>query len=76
MPMCFRVSTTVTTSPPAVFDTDHAPSKQMETRITNYPNQQLQNGIAKNQASATRFKKAVRVLKRIENAMVEDSADR
>ena len=41
--------------------------------ITNYPNQQLKNGIAKNQASATRFKKAVRVLKRIENAMVEDS---
>src|SRR5277367_1617953 len=32
--------------------------------ITNYPNQQLKNGIAKNQASAMRFKKAVRVLKR------------
>ncbi|MCA2247652.1 MULTISPECIES: nucleotidyltransferase domain-containing protein [Mycobacterium avium complex (MAC)] len=41
--------------------------------ITNYPEQQLKKGIAKNEASATRFKKAVRVLKRIENAMVEDS---
>jgi len=41
--------------------------------ITNYPNQQLQKGITKNKVSSTRFKKAVRVLKRIENAMVEDS---
>jgi hypothetical protein len=41
--------------------------------ITNYPDQQLTNGISKNQATAMRFKKAVRVLKRIENAMVEDS---
>jgi hypothetical protein len=41
--------------------------------ITNYPDQQLKNGIAKNYATAMRYKKAVRVLKRIENAMVEDS---
>jgi hypothetical protein len=41
--------------------------------ITNYPGHQLANGISKNQATATRFKKAVRVLKRIENAMVQDS---
>jgi hypothetical protein len=41
--------------------------------ITNYPDQQLKNGIAKNYATAVRYKKAVRVLKRIENFMVEDS---
>jgi hypothetical protein len=32
MLMCFRVSTIVTTSPPAVSDKDRAPSKRMETR--------------------------------------------
>ncbi len=41
--------------------------------ITNYPYQQLRNGIAKNYATAMRYKKAVRVLKRIENFMVADS---
>jgi hypothetical protein len=38
-------------------------------RIVNYPSQQLENGKAKNERTAHRFKKAVRILKRAENAM-------
>ncbi len=43
------------------------------TSITNYPQQQLDNGRTKNARTSLRFKKAVRVMKRVENAMVEDS---
>jgi hypothetical protein len=39
-------------------------------QIVNYPAQQLENGRAKNQRTGYSFKKAVRVLKRVENAMV------
>jgi hypothetical protein len=38
--------------------------------IVNYPNQQLENGRAKNQRTGYAFKKTVRILKRVENAMV------
>lgn len=38
--------------------------------IVNYPNQQLENGRAKNQRTGYSFKKSVRILKRVENAMV------
>jgi hypothetical protein len=41
--------------------------------IVNYPQQQLQNGRAKNTRTSLRYKKAVRVMKRVENAMVEAS---
>lgn len=37
----------------------------------NYPEQQLENGKAKNTKTNTRFKKTVRILKRVENAMVD-----
>ncbi len=40
--------------------------------IVNYPLQQLENGKAKNKRTGHAFKKAVRVLKRVENAMVSD----
>lgn len=40
--------------------------------IVNYPEQQLENGKAKNNKTSYAYKKAVRLLKRIENAMVED----
>lgn len=42
------------------------------TSIVNYPVQQLENGKAKNTRTGYHFKKAVRILKRIENAMVAD----
>jgi hypothetical protein len=37
----------------------------------NYPKQQLANGNAKNTATGLNYKKAVRVMKRVENAMLE-----
>jgi hypothetical protein len=43
------------------------------TSIINYPEQQLDNGRTKNTRTSLRFKKAVRVMKRVENAMVDDS---
>lgn len=42
--------------------------------IVNYPSQQLDNGRAKNVRTGTSFKKAVRVLKRVENAMLDAGA--
>ena len=43
------------------------------TSITNYPQQQLDHGRTKNTRTSLRFKKAVRVMKRVENAMVNES---
>lgn len=40
------------------------------TSVKNYPAQQLENGIAKNDRTGKRYKKAVRIMKRVENAMV------
>ncbi|WP_080425921.1 nucleotidyltransferase [Burkholderia ubonensis] len=42
--------------------------------IVNYPAQQLENGIAKNKQTGYAYKKAARLLKRIENAMAADGA--
>lgn len=39
--------------------------------LNNYPEQQLGNGIAKNKRTQSSYKRAVRIMKRIENAMVE-----
>lgn len=39
----------------------------------NFPRQQLEEGRAKNTRTNQRFKQAVRVMKRVENAMVVDS---
>lgn len=44
--------------------------------LVNYPQQQLDNGRAKNTATNGYFKKTVRVLKRVENAMVLDGRHR
>ena len=44
--------------------------------IVNYPVQQLENGIAKNKRTGYAYKKGARLLKRIENVMVEDGAFR
>lgn len=44
--------------------------------IVNYPAQQLENGKAKNVRTSYAYKKAVRLLKRVENAMVETRAFR
>ena len=38
-------------------------------RIVNFPNQHYKNGVAKNAATSTRFKKMVRCLKRMENEL-------
>lgn len=42
------------------------------SNIVNYPNQQLENGVAKNNRTNYAYKKGVRLLKRIENAMAEN----
>lgn len=42
----------------------------------NYPEQHLTNGNSKNSATNTRFKKTVRILKRVENLMVTDGKHR
>lgn len=39
--------------------------------LENYPQQQLDNGIAKNNRTGRRYKRAVRILKRTENALAE-----
>ena len=39
------------------------------TTVTNFPEQQYQNGTAKNDATSRRFKKAVRIIKRLKNEM-------
>lgn len=44
--------------------------------IVNYPVQQLENGIDKNKRTGYAYKKGVRMLKRIENAMAEDGTFR
>lgn len=44
--------------------------------FVNYPDQQLSKGNAKNNRTGTLYKKAVRVMKRTENAMVADGAHR
>jgi hypothetical protein len=46
------------------------------SNIVNYPNQQKENGIAKNKRTGYAYKKGVRLLKRIENAMTEDGTFR
>ncbi|MFD8939268.1 hypothetical protein ACFV0R_29145 [Streptomyces sp. NPDC059578] len=38
--------------------------------VVNYPEQQYENGVAKNSRTGTRYKKLVRILKRIENDLV------
>jgi hypothetical protein len=40
--------------------------------IDNFPQQHYDNGCAKNNATSRRFKRVVRILKRLENKMVED----
>ncbi|CAJ1266670.1 nucleotidyltransferase [Escherichia coli] len=44
--------------------------------IVNYPAQQMENGTAKNKRTGYAYKKGVRLLKRIENAMAEDGTFR
>ncbi len=46
--------------------------KKDGTSLENYSDQQLTNGRAKNTATNRSFKRAVRILKRLENAMVDD----
>lgn len=46
------------------------------TRICNYPNQQHSNGKAKNVRTGNRYKRIVRIFKRIENAMVAEGLHR
>jgi hypothetical protein len=42
--------------------------------IINYPDQHYAEGVAKNEATTRRFKRTVRVLKNLENRMVDDGA--
>lgn len=44
------------------------------TEIHNYPQQHYDNGVAKNNATHRRFKSAVRMMKRLENEMVDKGA--
>lgn len=44
--------------------------------VVNYPAQQMENGIAKNKRTGYAYKKGVRLLKRVENAMAEDGTFR
>ncbi|MBV2159833.1 nucleotidyltransferase [Achromobacter denitrificans] len=46
------------------------------SNVVNYPAQQLENGIAKNNRTGYAYKKGVRLLKRIENSMVEGGSFR
>lgn len=46
------------------------------SNIVNYPAQQLESGVAKNKQTGYAYKKGVRLLKRIENAMADDGTFR
>ncbi|MBU3058781.1 nucleotidyltransferase domain-containing protein [Pseudomonas indica] len=46
--------------------------KKDSSSIVNYPVQQMKNGAAKNNATNYAYKKGVRLLKRVENAMAAD----
>jgi len=50
--------------------------KKDRTPIKNYPKQQLENGRAKNTRTGLNYKKAVRIMKRVENAMVLEGTHR
>lgn len=50
--------------------------KKNGTPLENYPQQQLENGRAKNTRTSLRYKKAVRIMKRVENAMVAEGVHR
>lgn len=50
--------------------------KKSGASFENYPQQHLDNGKAKNSRTNTRFKKAVRIVKRVENAMVDAGVHR
>lgn len=50
--------------------------KKDNTSLVNYPQQQLDNGRAKNKRTDQYYKKAVRIMKRVENAMVTDGKHR
>src|SRR5207248_11003521 len=43
------------------------------TRIINWPDQNYENGVAKNDATSRRFQAVVRILKRLRNAMDENN---
>jgi hypothetical protein len=43
-----------------------------EERIVNYPKQHLEQGTRKNDQTSRRYKRVVRILKRLENEMVEN----
>jgi hypothetical protein len=43
-----------------------------EQRIINYPKQHLEEGTEKNNATSRRYKRVVRILKRLENEMVDE----
>lgn len=47
-----------------------------DRQIVNYPQQQLENGRAKNERTGRAFKRAVRILKRVENALSEEGTHR
>ncbi|MBU3631165.1 nucleotidyltransferase [Polynucleobacter sp. AP-Melu-500A-A1] len=50
--------------------------KKDGSSIVNYPDQQMENGTAKNNVTNYAYKKGVRLLKRIENAMAADGTFR
>lgn len=50
--------------------------KRDGTSLVNYPDQQLANGRQKNTNTSNYYKKTVRIMKRVENAMVKDGKHR
>lgn len=46
--------------------------KKNGVSLENYPKQQLDNGVYKNKRTSKRYKKTVRIMKRIENLMLKD----
>jgi hypothetical protein len=49
----------------------HCVFPQGENRIENYPQQQYDNGVARNNQTGYRYKHLVRILKRLENELVD-----
>ena len=46
------------------------------SHLKNYPDQQYKNGVAKNDRTGKSYKRAVRIMKRVENAMVDAGTHR
>jgi hypothetical protein len=55
-----------------LYGVEMIPDSRIPSKIINWPEQHYSNGVDKNQATSRRFKRAVRMLKKLSNEMAEN----